>query len=224
VKTYGPRDAGIASVVLRTLPGKILSHWVFQGMLGMDRTEALFKIGLNTACIALAACAMPWRLSIVPRLMLATALGQTVGLVVDAQLPVVAKWHGGARRDPEALLERLDRVAAGLLERRSVLAVIAFGSASRGELHAGSDIDVCVLRRPGLRSGIESCSWVALERLRATADWVPLDIYVWDGLDRLDYLRPDEPPLLHVRPGDRATVEALLNEAGRPAVHVAIHG
>jgi hypothetical protein len=224
MKAYGPRDAGVASLVLRTLPGKILSHWTFQGLLGMDRSEALFKVGFNSALIALAACAVPRRLSILRRLTIGVIVGQTVGLIVDAQLPVVAKWHGGARRHPDALRERLDRLAGRLLQRRSVLAVIAFGSASRGELHLGSDIDVRILRRAGLRSAIESCGWVALERMRATVDWIPLDIFVWDDVDHLESIRADEPPLLHVRGRDREAVDELLAVAGRPAVHVAIHG
>lgn len=158
MKPYGLRDAGVASPVLRTLPGKVLSHWVFQGILGMDRTEMTFKVGFNTACISLAAYPPPRRLPIVARLTLAAFIGQWVGVLADGQLPCAAKWHGRARWDTDAVLDRLDRVAAGLLERPSV-AVLAFGSASRGEPHAGSDIDVRVLRRSGLRNGVESCGW-----------------------------------------------------------------
>jgi len=68
-----------------------------------------------------------------------------------------------------------ERLLAGLVQRAQgddgVVAVILFGSASRGERHPGSDLDICLVLQPGDYTP----SALAEKRLDYPADF-PLDI------------------------------------------------
>jgi predicted nucleotidyltransferase len=71
-----------------------------------------------------------------------------------------------------------------------------YGSLTRGELRPTSDLDVRLIRRPGLVNGLRACWFVLRERTRAHLTGFPIDFLVLDSPRLLKRMRPDEPPLV----------------------------
>ena len=67
----------------------------------------------------------------------------------------------------------------------------------RGEWKETSDLDMRLVRRPGVRNGLRACWFVMKERTRANMRRFPLDVFLLDDFSRLDRLRHDE-QALHV--------------------------
>ncbi len=191
-KTYGYWRTGPIARFLDTLPGKLTSHWVFQGILIMDRTERAFKIGIDAAIALPMALILSRTMSIKRSLIVGFVTAHTLNLFANGQLMVVWKFHSTGGPTTEQLHTHLIGVGRRLGSRASVISVSAYGSLSRGELHDGSDLDVAVLRRPGLLHGLDACFAVATERARATWMRIPLDIHVWDSRASAKRMRLDE--------------------------------
>jgi predicted nucleotidyltransferase len=164
-------------------------------MLNMDRTERTFKLGLDVlftlVIFPIAALALPARSAAIAALLGA----HTLNVVLNGQLMVLLKFHRDGGPSTNQLTHYLSGLGVRLGRRRSIAAVWAYGSLSRGALRVGSDLDVAVLRRPGVWNGLEACLAVAFERFRALCFRVPLDIYVWDSPARSARMRADEIPV-----------------------------
>lgn len=89
-----------------------------------------------------------------------------------------------ARRYLHALQGRLARASW-------VAGAAVLGSLAEGRYHAGSDIDVRVLCRPGLWNATRGAVWAITERTRATATWRPLDLLLATSPERLRKVSPD---------------------------------
>jgi predicted nucleotidyltransferase len=181
--------------MLETLPGKIASHWAFQGTLNMDRTERAFKLGLDMLATLSMFPIFALRLSTRSAAIAAFLIAHTLNVVLNGQLMVLRKFHREGGPSTDQLHGYLAGLGLRLGRRQSVAAVWAYGSLSRGALHAGSDLDVAVLRRSGVRNGLDACIAVAFERFRALYFRTPLDIYVWDSPARSARMRADEIPV-----------------------------
>lgn len=194
-KRYGLRD-GVLGAILQTLPGKLASHWLIQGMAYMDGTERTFKLALD---LVLAAVLAPLLLTIgLPVITAAAAaliLAHSLNFLFNGHLRGALKWHGIGGIPRASLEAELVQIARRLTSKPAIKEAFVFGSLSRGELHDGSDLDIRVIREPGLRAGLAACTAVLLERTRSLASGVPLDIYVWDSTAHLERMRSDEPPV-----------------------------
>jgi predicted nucleotidyltransferase len=191
-KRYGRIGGRLPAAILATIPGKLASHWFFQGLLYMDRTERLFKLGLDAAGTVVLTVplttAMPLPIAVVVGLLVA----HTANFVFNGHLRGALKWNGVGGVSRIKLEAELATIAARICRSSSVDRAWVFGSVSRGELHDGSDLDIRVLRRPGFRAGMGACWLVLLERSRSLFSGVPMDIYVWDSAGRLSGMRSDE--------------------------------
>lgn len=194
-KPYGYWRTGPIARFLDTLPGKAASHWLFQGMLIMDRTERAFKIASDAAISLPMALVLRRTMTGRQALILGCATAHTLNLLVNGQLMVVLKFHRTGGPTTDQLHNHLIGVGERLGSRASIHSVSAYGSLSRGELHDGSDLDVAVLRNRGFFNGLDACFAVASERARATLMRIPLDIYVWDSPARASRMRRDESPV-----------------------------
>jgi predicted nucleotidyltransferase len=89
----------------------------------------------------------------------------------------------------------LNRMADRLRNDPAISGVLIFGSVARGQWHERSDLDMRLLRRPGIRNGIAGV--LVLARERGIAFWTrqPLDIYLVDDVAFLRRMREDEPPV-----------------------------
>jgi predicted nucleotidyltransferase len=184
-------DSRLVNRLQSSLVLALLSHWLFQGLLYMDRTERWFKVGLDAVLtiLYLAVAGFYW-----PNLLIAISVAHTLNFLLNGQINVVFKNFGISGANEERLQHYLQGLGNRLQHEPSILYALAFGSLVRSELHDSSDLDIRVVRRTGISSGLRSCAFVLLERARATLNGIPLDVYVLDTEQRLSMMRSDEQP------------------------------
>lgn len=204
-KRYGLKH-GVLGAVLQTLPGKLASHWLIQGMAYMDSTERMFKLALDAVLVlALTPLLLMVGLPAVAAAAVAFVLAHSLNFLFNGHLRGALKWHGIGGVSRARVEAELVQIARRLTSTPAIKEAFVFGSLSRGELHDGSDLDIRVIREPGLRAGLAACTAVLLERTRSLTSGVPLDIYVWDSTAHLERMRSDERPVdLRVIAGGQA--------------------
>lgn len=165
-------------------------------MLYMDRTERLFKLG--TTCFSgllihrsLSRIEQPYT-----RAMAAAVCSHCLNFLVNGQLWVLMKNFDLVSTSTEEFRDWNRLIARKAETSSSIAAAATYGSLARHELSTTSDLDVRIVRRPGVLNGLRACSLVAALRFRALIRRFPLDIYVVDSTDSLERLRDDEPPIL----------------------------
>jgi hypothetical protein len=173
-------------------------HWIFQGMLYMDRTERLFKLGLDllwTAALAPAlflgaGLRLQWALP------LAFGLAHTLNLLLNGQIWVVLKHFGLVRHTREEFEEVMDELAARVTAEPSIAYAAVYGSLARGKWDETSDLDVRLVRVPGWRAAWRVCWFAMRERTRAFWLRFPLDLFILDDHASLAKLSEKHTPLV----------------------------
>jgi predicted nucleotidyltransferase len=175
--------------------------WAHQGFFYFDRTQRLGWMVFEAVGTLLVAWLIA-RLGGVPRshpgLWAGSLLiAHTVNWVLNGNwwAGMLFTFPGLRNRGDRATCDYLNRMARRLQGDPSVSGVMIFGSVSRGMWHERSDLDLRLLRRPGLRNGIAGVLILMRERLIALLARQPLDIYLADDLPFLRRMRPDEPPV-----------------------------
>lgn len=173
-------------------PVVVLSSWIFQGLLYMDATERFFKILLNALLFfpfyLIFKIYAPTILSIV----LALVLAHTLNWIFNGKIFVALKHLKVTKTQRKQFIQYLVNLKRKVKKENSILAVATFGSLSRKELKNISDLDVKIIRKPGIVNGFRSCFFVFLEKSKASLSKFPLDIYVLDSANSL--LKEGTPP------------------------------
>jgi hypothetical protein len=157
----------------------------------MDRSERYVKIGLTLFGTALIRYILP---KTHYRLLKAGVLAHLLNFLLNGQLWALLK-NFDAIQTSQSTFDRWVEYLTTVGHQYDSIAVIAiYGSQVRDERDSTSDLDVRVIRYPGLLNGLFASLIVAGVRARATVTVFPLDIYVLDGTDSLNRLRDDEPP------------------------------
>ncbi|MBI3242591.1 MAG: hypothetical protein HYZ49_09900 [Chloroflexi bacterium] len=170
-------------------------HWVFQGMTYMDRTERLFKLGIDLLlAVALFPIMLGWSGRWPWACVLAVGLAHTFNFLLNGQPWVVLKHFGRVRHSREEFEDYIAALTARAQAELSIAYLAVYGSPARGKWTPASDLDVRLVRQPGVMNALRACLLVLRERTRATFRRFPLDIYVLDSRAGLSKLRPDEPP------------------------------
>jgi len=190
-KVYAKVTARHQSWILRSPFAALISHWVFQGMLYMDRTERLFKLGLDLIGIVFFATLLREFTGVPLTWMTAFVLAHTINFIFNGQMWVVLKFYG-VTRTSSVFNRYVDGFAKRARAEESIVAAIVYGSLVRREWLPSSDLDVRLLRKPGFANGLRACWFLLTERTRAFFYRFPLDAYVIDRVDSLSKLRDDE--------------------------------
>lgn len=188
-----------------SLPLALGSHWIFQGILYMDRTERRFKIGFDVFVFLLLIPVTTRFTGVVSAVATSVLLAHTINFIVNGQVFVVLKHYGYVETD----LDEFDRVMHRIADRAGrsdyISSVVALGSLSRNELQSKSDLDIRVIRRKGAKNGLKTGIFVLRERFNAFLQRFPLDIYFIDGsghLDRIDEAERENLIVLYDSNGD----------------------
>ena len=193
-KAYG-NARGIGRAITTTLPGKLLSHWVFQSSLDMDRTERSFKIALDLALFLPTFLAIRRRLARQPSFFVSLVIAHTINFMCNGHLRGALKWHQTGGVGVEVLRRYAFVMACRMLDTGAFAEIRFYGSLARGELHAASDLDVRAIRKPGFGRGIKACVIAMFERSRSALLGVPMDLLVWDSPASARRMRSDETPI-----------------------------
>lgn len=172
---------------------RVGGNWLLQGMTAMDPTEIWFKVILE-AVVFLPFLALSFGVGFQNWVGVfgAFVVSHTVLWIFYAEKFVALKAVGlkvSSLSATELHLTELARRAAG---SRGIDAVAITGSYAEGRFHPRSDIDVRVLRAPGLRAGVSACLWALGERTRCSFNGVPLDLLICDHADSFRRKVPDK--------------------------------
>ncbi len=183
--------------------------WAHQGFFYLDRTQRIGRVVLE----------------IVPTAILAGLIGAVAGISLShiwlwcASLFLAhtlnwilnGNWWAGMlfafphlrNRGDRATCAYLNGMADRLRRDRAISGAMVFGSVARGKWHERSDVDVRLLRRPGVWNGVTGVLVLLRERWIALWSRQPLDIYLVDGIPFLKRMRADEPPVFLKRDDPR---------------------
>ena len=95
----------------------------------------------------------------------------------------------------------LKAMAERVRKNSSVLRVLVFGSVARQVWYDRSDIDLRLVRKPGLLNAVAANCVTLRERFLAFAAGQPIDMYLADDVKFLKKMREDEPPIFLIKRG-----------------------
>lgn len=191
-----------AKPLLRVKWFALFIGWAFQGLLHMDRTERFFKLGMDAGLTIMLAAVLKTFVGLYWAVGLGLVVAHCINFAFNSQPYVLLKHFGRTRYDQSTVLEYAQLVKERINQEGSVLCAGIWGGFARDE-HSDPktpDLDVRIVRRPGVLNGVRACWLVLRERTRANLNQFPLDIYVLDGIDRLSKLRHDEIPIILADP------------------------
>jgi len=171
-------------------------HWLFQNILQMDRTERLFKLAFDAVLTILFFLFLHQWASPFKAILLSWFIAHTVNFLLNGHIFCVLKCFGRVRHNREAFESYLVSLTNRMKAEPSISWAAVYGSLSRGELKNTSDLDVRVIRHPGITNGIRGCFFIMGERTRAHLRQFPLDILLLDSPRLLSRIREDEPPIV----------------------------
>jgi hypothetical protein len=176
--------------------GALLVHWIFQGMLYMDATERWFKLGLDLllSLVVGGILGLWWPSPLA--LGLGIAVAHTLNFVFNGQTWVVLKHFGQVRHTRQEFFREIRRLRARIRQEPHIVYAAAYGSLARGEWSPTSDLDVRLVRAPGLLSAWRVCWFATRERARAFWKGFPLDVFVLDGYASLNKMAEKRFPVV----------------------------
>jgi len=171
-------------------------HWTFQGVVNMDRTERLFKLG--TDLIIALPLWFGFRIVMAEYMAvpLAVLAAHTVNFIFNGHTPIVLLHYGVRKYDRSALFQYVECLRQRLSKESSILAAGIWGGIARGEKEGYPDLDLRVFRKQGIRNGVSACWFMVRERTHALFSGFPLDAFLSDGWRHISRLRADEMPVL----------------------------
>ncbi len=187
---------------------RLIRNWVHQSFFYLDRTERLVRFFLELALVGVVVFGLMAFTKVAPTSIwlwvTSLLLVHTVSWIFNSN------WRGCIlfalpwlrNPGPEATCQYLNTLARRLQRNRAITGVMIYGSLCRGQWHDRSDLDVRILRRPGLCNGVQAVLATMRERLLAVLAKQPLDVYLVDDLAFLDKMRKDELPVFLVKRSD----------------------
>ena len=174
-------------------------HWVFQNTLNMDKTELIFKLTIDLVLTFLFAALLQTYFSWFVSGLAGFLLAHTVNFIFNSQIYVVLKFFGTIKHERSQFEEYIQSIRERLNDEPSIRWAGIYGSMARGELKSTSDLDIRLIRFPGIYYGVRACWFILRERTRAHANQFPVDFLVFDSQDPLNKLRSDEVPIIIYR-------------------------
>ena len=176
--------------------GALALHWLFQGMLYMDPTERLFKLGLDLFLTLVTGGFLFLWLSFPFALGIGALIAHTLNFLFNGQVYAVLKTFGGVQHTWEEFHWELERMRIRVVQEPYILYAAAYGSLARDEWSSTSDLDVRLVRAPGWRGAWRVCWFAAWERARAYRNRFPLDVFVLDRCTSLEKMSERSTPVI----------------------------
>lgn len=195
-KTYANIDIGILTPIFRFKFVIIITNWIFQGLLYSDKTEKLFKILLDLMLAVILSNFISFSNSIYLNCLFSFLISHTLLFVFNGQLFALAKNFDLVHSEPQRIIDYANGLRRRAFNEKSINCVLVYGSLVRGEIKTTSDLDVRIIREPGIVNGLNACIFGLFERSRALMYRFPLDMYVIDNELHLSKMRIDEKPIL----------------------------
>ena len=195
-KYYRVTDIKVLQFFLYHRMTAMAMHWAFQNMLNMDVTELLFKIFTDIILALIFSVILVRWLPLVYSILIGFIIAHTLNFLFNGQIFVVLKHFGDISHELTEHEQYIEGIKGRLHKEPSIRWAAIYGSMSRGEFKTTSDLDIRLIRNPGIINGVKACWFILIERTRAHLHRFPIDFLVFDSPRLLNRLRPDEPPLV----------------------------
>lgn len=183
----------------RLLPSPLVAlgaHWLFQSLHYMDGGERLFKIALDIAFTLpgtiLLATWMPAKVAFPAALLTA----HTLNFLFNGHLWGVLKHYGGSSNSYGEYAAYACRFLNRASRHDAIHFTVLCGSLPRQEWSPASDLDVRLIRRPGIKNWLLVACFLLRERTVALFARFPLDAYMLDDEASLPRFVADEPLII----------------------------
>jgi hypothetical protein len=186
--------------VLQSRPGVIISNWICQGMIYMNKYERLYRLTLEISLIGIVFWAAAHLIDYYKALLVSFLMVHTIFWTFNGHIYVLMRYLTERNNDPARFIAYIEGINERLQGKDFLRGAVAFGSLSKDKFTASSDFDVRFLRKPGLVNSLQAFNHCALERARAFVQAFPLDIYVFDVEELSQKIRADEPPVVMMDP------------------------
>lgn len=193
-KTYN-LDIGWLTPILKFRLVMIIINWVFQGLLYADKTEKMFKLSFEFVLIAFIIIVGHFN-NIEIHLFTVVLFAHSFNWIFNGQIFTLLKNFDMVYNEPQRIIDYASDISKRASSEISIRGVVLYGSLSRNELNSASDLDIRIIRKPGVMNALRSCAFCMFERIRALFNKFPLDLYLIDNTVHLLKLRPDEVPIV----------------------------
>ena len=158
------------------------SSWVFQGILRADKTEKIYKISCSILFTLLSFLVYRLHFNLMCSIIISLITGHTINWLINGNFNIILIHFLFLKKlSINNLFNYLESLKNRLVSTDWVLYSASFGSICRGELKASSDIDVSIVRKPGLQNAVKSICFALKEKKIADLKRIPLEIYISDS-------------------------------------------
>lgn len=197
----------------------LVKQWIHQGFTYLDRTEMYYRLVWEVVPVIILSPVLSasLKLPVSTATLISLFIVHTLNWVFNYNFWTCMTFTFPSVTNPgnDSTLVYLQKMQNRMCKNHSIAGCMIYGSISRGKWHQKSDLDVRILRRPGLLNSSKAYWTVFLERVIALCCRQPLDLYMADSTKFLDKMRADEFPVflkneameLHVKYGVRGKVD-----------------
>jgi thymidylate kinase/predicted nucleotidyltransferase len=186
----------------------LVSNWTFRGVLIRTWSERLFFLVVDLIFAFPIFILLSFQLGQVTSAMLSLAIAHTFNWAFNGNLWAFLTQSFLKRTGRTYYIARnieyLEKLEKKVMDAfGSIETVAVFGSLSRDEFSETSDIDIKIIRKPGMLNCVKANIFALYLRSTAFVKKIPLDLFVLDDINQLKkHVRPDEPPIVIYDPNN----------------------
>jgi len=161
----------------------ILSNWCFQGVLHADKTEKIYKIFFTLFFWFSFGMVFYFfsTYSLLTIFALSFFISHSLNWIVNGNFYILLVHRVlFAKISKQKLFIYLNQLENKIQDQDWVLYCASFGSICRGDLKDSSDIDVSVVRKPGIKNAFLSIAFSMKEKKYADLKGIPLELFISD--------------------------------------------
>ena len=165
---------------------QLFTNWLFQGIFLADTSEKIYKISFTIILSILAYIIFKniFDLSFFSLVLLSFVFAHTINWIINANQYVLfihrMKYLSISKKKLFQHLEHIKNRFENVGNKDWILYVVSHGGICEGTLNEHSDIDVSIIRKPGLKNMIKAILFYVKEKKLADLNHVPLDIFICD--------------------------------------------
>jgi len=181
----------------------LASNWAFQGIFLKTWGERSFQIMVDLVFAFPVFILLSFLLRQVTAAILAVIIAHTLTWTFNGNIWSLPKFTGATYDTARNIKFMVNLEKREMNTFGSIAAIAAFGSLSRGEFSETSDMDMRIIRNPGILNWVKANTFGLYLRSIAFIKKIPLDLFVLDNVSQIRrQMRLDEPSIVIYDPAN----------------------
>ena len=176
-----------------------IKQWIHQGFTYLDKTEMFYRLiwEIIPFTFFLTIVYFNFHVNIYISISLSFLISHTLNWIFNYNFWTCLCFTFPKIKNPgnEKTIKYLIEIQNRMIKSSCVAGCMLYGSLARSTWHIKSDLDMRILRKPGILNGLNAYLVVFKERIIAVLKKQPLDLYMADSIEFLEKLREDEFPI-----------------------------